>query len=320
MPTLVIEDEWPCRLTDADGELVSWMPKAAGGGTAVVRGRCNYAGQVTVEIGNEMTVLFDAVYGTDGDALRVMTTQEPGKPYVFPTTPIYRGHAFLGWFTARSGGSPVAPGTRVSLVVGAKGKTKVAGTLADGTRVSASTQLLVGERECAVAVSWTKKGASLVCLVWFCEDGSVECGNLSGGVTALVMNARAGAYLASGAAFRLDADRLAAAVPGMRTELAPDGLAVRMRGTAFDIGKAGKVKLLRDKSGIDPSGLGVNPSGLTLRYKMKTGSFTGSFTVYSIVDAKLKKKRAQVSGVVLGGKGYGTAIIRGFGSCPITIE
>ena len=140
MPTLVIEDEWPCRLTDADWELVSWMPKAAGGGTAVVRGRCNYAGQVTVEIGNEMTVLFDAVYGTDGDALRVMTTQEPGKPYVFPTTPIYRGHAFLGWFTARSGGSPVAPGTRVSLVIGAKGKTKVAGTLADGTRVSALTR------------------------------------------------------------------------------------------------------------------------------------------------------------------------------------
>ncbi len=541
VPTLVIEDDWPCQLTERDWELVAWTPKAAGGGTAVVRGRRNYTGQVTVEIGNEMTVLFDAVYGTDGEALRTMTTQEPGKPFVFPTDPIYRGHEFLGWFTAKDGGEQIARGaivslsdpdtlyahwgvrsfrisfelnggtgemedldaeygssfgelatpkkpgylfdgwwttedfqrgTRVaegdsvpykdttlyakwlrrklwytdatfhlegavkydgylvdptagdvvagtlqvkagkpnkktgaskltvtvllagrkkivlkgptfdgtfkgeaggmaldlalgfssmsgtlgryvidgtrnvftakdadskitaaqalkrwqgvyvaawegaagwnglSLEVKAKGKVKVKGVLADGTKVSVSSQLLVGERECALAVSYTKKAASVACLVWLCEDGSVECGNMRGGASALIANARAGARLAAGAAFRTGSDALAGVVPGLLHDLLPDGQEVRMKGTAFDIDKAGKAKLLKDKSGVDPSGLGTNPSGLKLKYTMKNGTFKGTFNAYALDGGKLKKVKVTVSGVVLGGRGYGTASVK----------
>ena len=123
-----------------------------------------------------------------------------------------------------------------------------------------------------------------------------------------------------GAALRLDKDALAAMVPGLMPDLLPDGLAVRMKGTAFDVDKPGKVKLLKDKSGIDPSGLGTNPSGLKLKYKMKDATFSGTFTAYSLAGGKLKKTRVQVSGVVLGGKGYGTAAIKKVGSTVVNIR
>ena len=550
VPTLVIDDEWPCQLTENDWKIVAWTPRLAGGGTAVVRGRNNYAGQVTVEIGNEMTVLFDAVYGPVDGQLRTMTTQEPGTPYVFPTTPIYLGHEFLGWYTARDGGEECAAGTIVSLsdpetlyahwavktfrmsfelnggkgdvedfdaeygsafgalptprksgylfdgwwttssfergtrvaegvgvpfrdttlyakwlrrklwytdsafrlksaavydgyvidgddvvigtiqvkvgkprkvtaecrvtatvqlagarketfkgntsdgilratakdgrelnlrlgadslsgtfdgfaldgarnmfiakdedskliaahalkrrqgiytvawleaggwnalsiVVGTKGKSKVSGTLADGTRVSARSQLLVGERECAVAVSWAKKASSVACLVWLCEDGTVECSNLPGGTAALIANVQDRVYLVNGAMFRFDAEIVGPMVPGLQPDLLPDGLAVRMSGNKFFVDKAGTVKLSRDKMDLDLSKAGTNPSGLKLSYAMRTGVFKGNFILYTLIDGKLKKLRAIVTGVVLGGKGYGTASVKRVGSWPVSIE
>ena len=549
VPTFVIEDSWPCKVEERDWELVDWTPRGAGGGTAVLCGRNNYTGQVTVEIGNEMTVLFDAVYGADRESLRVVTTQEPGKPYVFPTEPSYHGHAFLGWFTAKTGGEQVALGTIVSLAdpdtlyahwtvktfhmsyelnggtgdiedfdaeygsafgampmpkkpgymfdgwwttadfqngtkvsegdgvpfrdttffakwerrrlwyhdtafhlkkaetwngyvvdpaagdvvagtiqvkagkpnkktglskltvtvqlsggkkkklngstfdgtftgdldgrvlyirlgysslsgtfggyaldgtrnvftakdadskivaaralnrwqgtyvvawpgvagwnglsleVKAKGKVKVSGTLADGTKVSTKAQLLVGERECAIAVSWTKKTASVACLVWLCEDGTLECANLPGGVSALIANARSGAYLQTGAKLHIDTASLSAVVPGLQENLLPDGMEVRINGTKFDVDKAGRISV---KNGaIDLSKAGTNPSGLKLNYKVRDCTFKGSFNGYVLSGDKLKKVRVQVSGVVLGRVGYGTATVKKVGSVPVTIS
>ena len=549
VPTFVIEDSWPCKVEERDWELLDWTPRVAGGGTAVLCGRNNYTGQVTVEIGNEMTVLFDAVYGADRETLRVFTTQEPGKPYVFPTEPIYHGHAFLGWFTDREGGMQIVPGTIVSLAdpdtlyarwtvktfhmsyelnggtgdiedfdaeygsafgtmpipkkpgymfdgwwttadfqngtkvsegdgvpfrdttlfakwerrrlwyhdtafhlekaetwngyvvdpaagdvvagtiqvkagkpnkktglsklnvtvqlsggkkkklkgstfdgtftgdldgralyirlgysslsgtfggyaldgtrnvftakdadskivaaralnrwqgtyvvawpgvsgwnglsleVKTKGKVKASGTLADGTKVSATTQLLVGERECAIAVSWTKKTASVACLVWLCEDGTVECANLPGGVSALIANARSGAYLQTGAKLHVDTASLSEVVHGLQEDLLPDGMEVRMNGTKFDVDKTGRITV---KNGaIDLSKAGTNPSGLKLKYKVKDCTFKGSFNGYVLSGDKLKKVKVQVSGVVLGRVGYGTATVKKVGSVPVTIS
>ena len=113
------------------------------------------------------------------------------------------------------------------------GRVRALEDVADGTKVSAKSQLLVGERECALAVSWTKKSSSVACLVWFREDGTVECGNLPGGASALIANLRAGATLAPGTAFRIDPAAVAAKVSRLQAELLPDGLAVRMKGTSF---------------------------------------------------------------------------------------
>ena len=206
----------------------------------------------------------------------------------------------------------------LSVNVKGKGRAKASGTLADGTKVSASSQLLVGERECALAVSWTKKGSSVACLVWLCGDGSVECANLPGGARAQAANARTGAYLPSGAALRLDAKGFAEVVPGALEELLPDGLEVRMAGAKFDIDRAGKVKLAN--GAVDMAGAGTNPSGLKLTYSIKSCTFKGSFSAYSLQGGKLKKTKVKVSGVVLGGKGYGTAYVKKAGSAPVTVE
>lgn len=548
---LTLADIPPCALTASDWELASWQPRASGGGTATVRGKGNYTGMLSVDVPNEMTVVFDAVYGNGGD-VRTVTTQTPGSAYVLPLrAPQYRGYDFLGWFTEREGGSPVTSGRKVSLrdpdvvyahwkirryrttfelnggtgdfspltfdygstypelqvpakagylfdgwwstsdfakgsevceddavpasdttlyakwlrrrlwyseqafhlessavwegylvdpgngdsvvgtitlkagkpnprtglakltatvliagerkvtvkgetfdgslsakakdgrtleiklgassmtgrfdryeidgalnvftakdaaskmraaqelklrqgvymiawddagwtglslTVAAKGKVKVSGTLADGTRVNAKSQLLVGERESAIAVSWAKKTSSVSFLMWFCEDGSIECSNLQGGLVAMAANARDGAYLVDGAAFRIDAAAIAAAIPDAETELLPDGLPVRMNGAKFDIDRAGRVSLLRDKSGFDLSKAGANPSGLKLTYSIRNCTFKGGFTVYANVAGRLKKVKVTVSGVVLGRKGYGTATVKKIGSWPVVIE
>ena len=156
--------------------------------------------------------------------------------------------------------------------------------------------------------------------MWLKDDGTVECGNLPGGASALIANFRAGAKLETGAAFRIDPAALSAVVPGLLEDLLPDGLAIRMKGTAFDVDKPGKVVLLKDKSGVDLSKAGTNPSGLKLKYTIKNGTFKGSFSAYSLSDGKFKKVKVDVSGVVLGGKGYGAASIKKVGAWAVRIE
>ena len=53
-----------------------------------------------------------------------------------------------------------------SVTVGAKGKAKVSGTLADGTRISASAQLAAGDGICAVPVFCGKRGRTVGFALW----------------------------------------------------------------------------------------------------------------------------------------------------------
>ena len=53
---------------------------------------------------------------------------------------------------------------------------------------------------------------------------------------------------------------------------------------------------------------------------MKNCTFKGSFTAYALAGGKLRKVKVQVSGVVLGGAGYGTASARKAGSWHVTIS
>ena len=99
---------------------------------------------------------------------------------------------------------------------------------------------------------------------------------------------------------------------------AADGLEVRMAGAKFDIDKAGKVKLA--DGAVDMESAGANPSGLKLAYSIKSCTFKGSFSAYSLRGGKLKKTKVSVPGVVLGGKGYGTAYVKKVGGVPVTVE
>ena len=53
-----------------------------------------------------------------------------------------------------------------------------------------------------------------------------------------------------------------------------------------------------------------NMSGLKLTYKAKDGSFKGSFKVYNLEKGKIKSYTVNVTGVMIGAKGYGTATIK----------
>ena len=113
-----------------------------------------------------------------------------------------------------------------------------------------------------------------------------------------------------------------AAVPGgyASGDLMTESLTTDMQGVKFDIDRAGMVKLSKDKATLDLSKAGTNPSGLKLTYTIKKAVFKGSFAVYQLTGGRLKKFTANVTGVVVGGVGYGSAAIRGVGAVPITIQ
>lgn len=209
----------------------------------------------------------------------------------------------------------------LTVTIAKKGKVKVSGTV-NGVKVSASSQLLIGEKSCCIPVVVTKK-ASLAFNVWLGEsDGaaSVEVVGLAG-----VKAADTAGTLKAGAKFSLGAaaDTLAAKLPGLYRAYLPEGLSVAASGKKWivaDGAKAGKVTFAKGTTVIDETKLGANPAGLKLTYKSKDGSFKGSFKVFALVGGKIKAYTANVTGVMVGTTGYGTATVKGGGSVPVTIE
>ena len=114
---------------------------------------------------------------------------------------------------------------------------------------------------------------------------------------------------------------------GTLEDLLPDGEPVVAAGGKWKFAKAASVKWAKPKKGAEPpeiydeaSGKGLivddtkgktNLSGMKLTYTPKKGTFKGSFKLYALEGAgkatKLKKYTVKVSGVVVGGVGYGTA-------------
>ena len=201
----------------------------------------------------------------------------------------------------------VGDGVVLSVAIAKKGKVKVSGTV-EGAKVSATSQLLVGAEACCVPVVITKK-ANLAFNLWLMADGSVEVVGLDGAVAG-----KAG-MLRSGATFRMDGAAGVRALPGLYGEYLPNGIDVAANGTKWIVAggaKAGKLALVKGTSEIDSakSKFTENMSGLKLTYKAKDGSFKGSFKVYSLENGKIKAYTANVTGVMIGAKGYGTATIK----------
>ena len=194
-----------------------------------------------------------------------------------------------------------------SLTVAAKGKVKVQGFLADGTKVSVTSQLLVGEDGvCAIPVVIAKK-VNVAFNVWLTDDG-VEVVGLDGEVVAGSLD-----VLKGGAYFSLDGTAFSALLgDGTYAGYLPDGLAVSQNGTKLvvaDGAKAGKVQLAKDGT-VDDAKAGVNPSALKLTYTAKTGLLKGTFKAYTHVNGKPKAVTVTVTGILVDGKGYGTVSIK----------
>ena len=199
-------------------------------------------------------------------------------------------------------------GGTLSLSVAKKGKVKVSGLLDDGTKVSATAQLIIGDEGLAIPVLVTKK-ADLAFLVWL-SGGTATVEGLDGVTAAGAPKPKDSLTFSLGAGF--------GTVAGVQAGLLPTAFAFG-GGLKWSFRKADTVKLVDGAAAVTKDN--GNPSGLKLTYKPKDGSFKGPFKVYVVEGGKLKKYTANVTGVMVGGKGYGTAEIKKPAvSATVTIE
>lgn len=222
-----------------------------------------------------------------------------------------------------SGDSPMANGyATLSVKPGTKGKVRVSGMLPDGTKVSTSAQMMLGEDSCeipVVAPLYTKKAGGFAFLIQLSREDDPAVTGLSdwignpgkeGEFTASLepvggesdAGIGRGGRLLSDSLFSLEEDFDAEDVD-IETDLLPNGLPISVAGSKWTLPKGDE-----------------NPSELKLTYSTD-GTFKGSFKVYAVTDAgKSKKYTANVTGVVLDGAGFGTAAIKKVASVPVFIE
>ena len=220
----------------------------------------------------------------------------------------------------------------VTLSIAGKGKVKITGVMADGAKVSASAQLLISDtgEGCinAFVPMYSGKKGGFGFVLWIDPDyKTTDVESVSTWISTdsktpfkaeLEVVATSTPAPASAMTFTLEA---APTVSGrMLTDYLPTAVKVAFNGGKLTVAKANKIKL--DKSSGAPIRTGAtdNDAGLKLSYVAKTGSFKGSFTVYSVVNSKLKKYKATVNGVFVNNVGYGTAVIKGVGSFPVVIR
>ena len=206
----------------------------------------------------------------------------------------------------------------LSLTVSAKGKVKAAGVLTDGSKVSATSQLLVGDGGVCVIPVVVAKNVRLAFTVWLSSKG-VEVVGLEDAVPGV----RKVGALAGGSAVDFDAAAFCNLL-GDSTFAAclPIGLSVAQSGNKWVVAggaKTGKVQLTKEGA-LDEAKAGVNPSALKIAFTAKTGTFKGSFKAYSLVKGKPKATTVTVSGVLVDGAGYGTASAKKLGGVPLTIK
>ena len=210
-----------------------------------------------------------------------------------------------------------------SIVFSAKGKAKVTGTMPDGTKVSVSSQLIVGSEWCCLPVVYSKTGNSLAFLLWFDREGNFD--SVSGMTTWKgkgfevkwhddVAVSKVG-NLSGTSYFNLEESPTKLGGTSIIKRISPINVEVTPNGAKWDVPKSASVKM--DRSGTLV--YGANPSALKLTYKAKTGTFSGSVTFYTEADGRLKKIRATVNGVVVDGVGYGTALVKKEGVWPVVI-
>ena len=220
------------------------------------------------------------------------------------------GAVNVAWRLAGDG----SPYQTLTVNVAKKGKAKVAGTLASGTKVLANSQLIMGEEWYCVPVAWSKKGEKVAFTLWL---------PLAPGASPRVVGLGEGAKvgkpgtLKGGAKFKVDAASVAGLVKSVKAEYLPDGVAVS-GGARWSVPKAGSV--IYKNGALDDSKAGENPSGLKLTSKAKDGTFKGSFSAYALDGGKLKKTKVDVTGVLVDGVGYGAATVKKAGSVPVTVE
>ena len=189
----------------------------------------------------------------------------------------------------------------LSFVIGSRGKVKVAGVLAGGTKVSTSAQLVMGASAYVLPITYSKKKAEIACLVTILPNGQIQS------VVGLGSDTVSGPVSNLETAGRIVIDPQLVSVRAMDEgvevylDMLPNGLEVTRRGTKWTLGEE-------------------NLAQAKLAYRAKDGTFTGSFKVYYEVNGRERAASASVAGVVIEGVGYGSASVKKVGAVPLTIE
>ena len=149
-----------------------------------------------------------------------------------------------------------------------------------------------------------------------------------------------GAWAGGSAVAALEPGDLSVFAGTVLSDFLPTNEVAAVSGGKWKFAKAASVKWAKPKKGAafpeiydEASGKGLlvdtakgaNLSGLKLMYTPKKGTFKGSFNVYALEGegkaTKLKKTKLNVSGVVVGGVGYGRATAKKPAvSWPMTVE
>ena len=203
-------------------------------------------------------------------------------------------------------------GNAVTVTAAKKGKVKISG-IVNNAKVSVASQLIIGDEEMTIPVLGNKR-TNLAFLVSLPKDGGdvVVEGLGEEVLVGKVVTPPANLTFSLGDGFE--------GIAGVQSALLPDGLSIK-GGAKWDVGKAATVKLNAAKTAAEVIKDAGNDSGMKLTYKSKDGSFKGSFKVYAVEGGRLKKFTANVTGLMIGGKGYGTATIKKpFAAATVTIE
>ena len=219
----------------------------------------------------------------------------------------------------------------------------------DGTTVSVSSQLQIlhadaetGETTCELPVvvplysgkkggfgfciefsPETEMGVKVVGLTeWMANPGKGD------GFTATLTPLGAGVgmvgLLASPSVFMADTGMLEISGVFVDDSLLPgleNGVEIRPSGKKWVLPKADRVKFDRKTGTYDVTTDFGNKSGLKLAFTASSGKFKGSFKVYAVTEkGKSKTYTAQVTGAVVDGVGYGTAVIKKACSMPVAIQ
>ena len=288
-------------------------------------------------------------YSTDGGEYAIIAARDrysAGSDGAKATVRVAIGYAGKKWNailpteSAEGDGSDAAAGYSVlSINIGSKGRATVRGTMADGTRVSVSSRLIVGDSCCClpVVVPLYANSGGFSFAIWFTwsEDGSESQASIAGlsgwnasgsksmpfeATFADALIAEAGASGALGeVAFQLDGFF---SLDGADDSFTPDGTEIDASTSRWKLPKADSVRFVKDEGWATAEGKDYgNPAGLKLTYSEKTGLFKGSFKVFSETEeGRSKKYTATVTGAVVDGVGYGTATIKKVGSLPVKVE
>ena len=225
----------------------------------------------------------------------------------------------------------------VTVSIASKGKVKITGVMADGAKVNASAQLLISDKGegCvnAFVPMYTGKKGGFGFVLWIAPDFSPS--SVESISTWTSTNGKA--------PFTAELELVDVAVPAPTSEMSfaletepvisgatvlsdylPKAVKTTFDQRKFTIAKANTIKVDKTgtatRTGAGRAGVTDNDAGLKLTYTVKTGAFKGSFTVFTLVNGKLKKVKATVNGVFVKGVGYGSALIKNVGAFPVTVR